>query len=194
MKRSRTSLCMVVGLLASLWILFALLGTRTSGDEAFYRGEPVSFWRAGVKAWAEHPIVREGASETDWMDGPEKLVPWLHEGPGNSPLPLIGADHAAVPVLVELTKDKDAFVRVYAIHSLGKLGSKAQSAVPALLARRYDFADGQCCVQGCGIVDGKPGLSTVFHRAWGTGGSVSQEAGKALRQIDPVAAAKADEN
>jgi HEAT repeat protein len=43
-----------------------------------------------------------------------------------------------VPVLIELLRDDDAFVRRDAAHALGQIGSAARSAEPALLTATRD--------------------------------------------------------
>jgi HEAT repeat protein len=78
-------------------------------------------------------------------------------------LPQRTADAAqVVPALIEALKDRDADVRVSAAIGLGSFGEQARDAIPALQAAQKNGRDAR----------------------------VREAAGKALKRIDPTAAAK----
>jgi hypothetical protein len=60
-------------------------------------------------------------------------------GRADESLPLRDHSPDAIPVLLDLLKDRDAAVRAYSIQTLGDLGSDAMIAVPALTQRLDDY-------------------------------------------------------
>jgi hypothetical protein len=141
--------------------------------QAFYRGRPTAYWRDRVLAWL-HP------TDLSTLTTPRPKMPpsagWLDllfaspGVPGADPIP--EGDAGAIPVLVELLRDPDAFVRLYAIGKLKALGSRAREAVPALLALRRD--------EKCGRFPGCPEMNLSLDICVET----------AIEQIDPDVAAR----
>ena len=103
--------------------------------EAFYRGKPTSYWRGRVLAWndlgfyppANDLIVRRPPWWADclpWRSGRAASLAEEEPFPENDP--------AAVPVLVELLRDRDADVRADAAEALKRINplAAAEAGVP----------------------------------------------------------------
>ncbi len=82
---------------------------------------------------------------------------------------------STVPILIEVLHDPDPGMRISAAVALGKVGSPAKEAIPALSALLNDPALGEPTIMGRGV--GKE--------------SVSNAAANAIRRIEPDAATKA---
>jgi HEAT repeat protein len=86
----------------------------------------------------------------------------------------ISEHKAAIPALIELLKNEDAGVRYMAAESLERIGPKAKEAVPALTEALKD-----------------PGQASFSSPTATEYKAISDEAAKALKNIDPEAAKKA---
>jgi HEAT repeat protein len=78
-----------------------------------------------------------------------------------------------VPVLIELLSHEDAGVRIIAVYALGRIGPDARVAVPAIMS----------------LIEETERSSADLLR-WIEQGSLSEEAVKALKRIDPEAAVR----
>jgi HEAT repeat protein len=94
--------------------------------EPFYDGMPACYWRWQLRGWiaqtADVPFWRLA-----WLRRllPEPKVP-------SRPQVLDGGP-AAVPVLIELAREEELWIRVLAVASLGRVASRAKDAVPVLI-------------------------------------------------------------
>lgn len=186
-KRLWIAIVLVIILLS---LLFPPVYWRAIGyirGEAFYKGRPTSYWHIELKEWDEGPpppswqhdfLARFGITSTQAR--PSILVQddWTGEllysvrRYGNFPytdLPppevlarLLADQEEALPVLVELLKDEDEDVKLWAIVTVSRLGSDAESAITPL--KRL-------------LKDKSP--------------KVRRAAGLALKRIDPVEAVQA---
>jgi hypothetical protein len=111
----------------------------TLRGESFYRGRPTSYWSREVSRCPKTSDYRCSLAGL-WhaprvpatrVDG-VKAVFGLPHTVTSPRFPLRDDDPSAVPVLIDLLKDPDPGVRMYAAESLGGLGTAAAAAVPAL--------------------------------------------------------------
>jgi hypothetical protein len=96
-------------------------------NEPFYDRMPASYWKDHMRAW----------TAKEWKP-PPAVIAWLLRlagiGSGPSKPRVLDGGKEAVPVLVELVKEKDLWVRTLAMRSLARIGPEAREAVPALIA------------------------------------------------------------
>ena len=113
--------------------------------EAFYRGRPTSCWSHEVARCPKTPFYRR--SLLAFPDAPTvpatqldrlKAVLGLKHTVTLPTFPLRDDDPAAVPVLIELLRDPESEVRMYAAQSLGGLGRSAAGAETALTEALQD--------------------------------------------------------
>jgi hypothetical protein len=110
--------------------------------ESFFRGRPTSYWSREVKDWMAsqdwgcippprlHTLPEVlGYDRTDWLERRLGIPPRV----GADAPCLWEGDRKAVPVLVELLKDKDTSVAAKAASGLGRIGPEARGTVPALI-------------------------------------------------------------
>jgi hypothetical protein len=169
----------LLGLAAAAAVLSPGVRWRLWGlwrGEAFYQGRPTSYWRGQILHYpnnmAGYGRRRHGAEPGHYY-ATASPVDELKRVCGVScdirqvPFPFAERSPAALPVLIELLRDRDPVLRRYAADCLGDLGPKARAAVPALLrALRDQEKGGFFC-------------------------TVSEAAADALKQIDPETAAQA---
>ena len=105
--------------------------------EAEYDGRTTSQWESEIQYW--EPLLKcrgsKAMSYTLWIRREPVWTTWLgllgiQAGHPQADLPLLGADPAAVPVLVELLASRDAQSRLIALQGLQYLGPKARAASP----------------------------------------------------------------
>jgi hypothetical protein len=134
-------------------------------SEPVYDGKPAGYWKAEMRKWtAQQP----GA----------KLPPVLEGG------------EEAVPVLIELVKEVDLWVRVLAIRSLARIGPAARDAVPVLITALEDHR----IVDSFDVPGGEGfgmdwALLPVYREAaeaLGAIGPAAQAAVPALRKVRPT--------
>jgi hypothetical protein len=136
-----------VGLL--LVVALALPGVRWwvyghLRGEAMYRGRPTSYWSHEVARSVMTPFYRRSLAGLDAPTVPASHLDALKAALGLQytvtwpTFPLRDDDPAAVPVLMELLKDPESEVRMYAAQSLGGLGTSAAVAEPALTEALQD--------------------------------------------------------
>jgi hypothetical protein len=129
-------------------------------NEPFFRNRPVCWWRHELRHWRsileradiEFRLDIERSDDPsnvyEHMDAGAWIAPgdawvrmyspfeeWLHEFfriKTTQALPLLQADPAALPVLVELLKDEDVKTRIIALAGLCYQGTHAASALPAI--------------------------------------------------------------
>jgi hypothetical protein len=99
--------------------------------EPFYEHMPASYWKAKMRVWTAKDFKP-----------PPAPISWLLQLVGNQAGPsrprVLDGGREAVPVLIELVKEDDLWVRILAIRSLARIGPEAQEAVPALIAALGD--------------------------------------------------------
>jgi len=104
---------------------------------------------------------------------------------------------AAIPVLLDTLKDRDATVRAAAATALGQIHAEPEVVVPALIQLLHDpnlFVRARAAeaVGGFGVTGQAATAALIELRsAKDSGSDVLQAANKALRAIDPEAAARA---
>jgi hypothetical protein len=146
--------------------------------EAFYRGRPTSYWRRQVLDYPGQETLYNRYLPPSMQPGyayalatpVDSLRRVFHLPYHLAPLryPFEEKMSAATPVLTELPRDGDPYVRRYATDCPGDIGPAAKPAVPALLAALGDHEVGAI-----------------------PKGRVSGSAAIALKKIDPQAAAEA---
>jgi hypothetical protein len=191
--RRRLLLCLALMLFIGASLLHPLVHWGLIGwarGEAFYQGRPTSYWRQKIQEYQQAMPQRleeylqsldgrRPASQAHWM-GKVKSVLGLPADDEFVPPAVLGRsdpsdladrgifllngppDPLAIPVLIELLVDSDPDVRWSAIHPLMSLGPQANKAIPSL---RRLLKDNDWLVSGY--------------------------AKKAIRAIDPEAAADA---
>jgi hypothetical protein len=131
---------MAVGLTAGIWItsesetVAALLR-----GEHFYHGKPTSFWSKEVQECVKTPFYRSDAHFHELMEErPATIGDRVRQYFGLSyeterpKRPLRDENPKAIPVLVDLLRDPDPTVRMYAAETLGAFGPAAKAAVREL--------------------------------------------------------------
>jgi len=150
--------------------------------EAFYKGRPTSYWSEELSRWGKQwngyqedqdpTFTRE---ETMWDRFAEGLSGRraLELEFGGEELQLVNPE--AVPVLLDLLKDSNPFVRSIAALCLGKIGPEARPAVPILL-ELFDRA----------MAEPEPpaSISIKTYKVVRIDAACSREYARALRRID----------
>jgi hypothetical protein len=107
-----------LGLMAAgLAVTFFPVGHAGARDSASFQGQATPYWRAEIKAW-------------------------LGRGQMVSPPLVAYRDPKAIPVLVDLVRDKDPAIRKAAIDALGEMGPRARDALPVLRQAANDPVTG----------------------------------------------------
>jgi HEAT repeat protein len=103
------------------------------------------------------------------------------------------AAKAAVPPLVQAFKGKDARVRAAAVGALGKIHSDPDDVIPLLMGclDDDDLNDHAALALGRFGALSKAAIPKLIPLLNGSGKEIRYAARVALKQIDPVAAAKA---
>jgi HEAT repeat protein len=153
---------------------------------------------------------------------PPGLITWLLRltgtGSGPSRPHVLDGGKEAVPVLIELVREEEPWVRILAIRSLGRIGPEAREAVPALIEvlgdsrifdsfdePRWDWEGGSLSDWAClpvyqeaaaalGAIgpDAKAAVPDLIKLRRTDGGNdyTSSTIDHALKGIDPAAAAE----
>jgi HEAT repeats len=106
--------------------------------ESFYRCRPTSYWSNRI---LNGPIPYSPGYVVSW--DPSTYVPASSIDQVKKSLgmkytvtpyhyPLRDHDPSAIPVLIELLRDRNSWVRMYAVETLGDFGPKASDAIPVL--------------------------------------------------------------
>jgi HEAT repeats len=113
--------------------------------EASYRAYPTSFWKREILLYPRYcnfEILSGPAIKSDRIF---LGAPWIRS---SGYLPLRSGDTMCIPVLLELLKDDNAYVRSYSIDTLGRFGRRARSALPQL---RKLIRDEDICAFGYSV-------------------------------------------
>src|SRR5437870_966533 len=94
--------------------------------EHFYRGMPSSYWSFTIQNWSHN--IDEGRDRP--APGFGTAIGYL--GMGGDVPPILRGGEPAVPVLCDLLKDENEFVRFKAAQSLASMGTAAKDAIPVL--------------------------------------------------------------
>jgi hypothetical protein len=159
--------------------------------EAFYRGRPTSYWRAEIQAL--------GTGRTKpWL--PPAWSGWLRRyyraGKGRPASP---PDPALVPMLLELLRDQDAWVRRCAASMLGNHLEFCPTSNPAVLQAlvvglQDEERDVRCeSTRALGSLGprARPATPALLVALTDREAIVRDAAAEALQQINPRAAAEA---
>jgi hypothetical protein len=102
--------------------------------EAFYEGRPTTYWRRQIQSYSDglqnlfppsHPSQLgnfRAVRQRDWLD---RWDDYLRGGRLEVPAILIESNAAAIPVLVELTRDNDLIVALSALGVLRRIDPEA---------------------------------------------------------------------
>ncbi len=100
--------------------------------DAFYRGRPTRYWAGAIRAWSPEHTLRL-RDRTRWL---LRLLPSLRLG--YPPDVFILGETSAVPVLRELTRWDDVWVRSRAVSALQSYGHMSEEIVPTLVQALED--------------------------------------------------------
>jgi hypothetical protein len=98
-------------------------------DESFYKGRPTSYWSGAIKSWAANFYALPPAPlppAPTWYGRLRAVLAGLTAA--DDALPGAGGDPKAIPVLIELLRDKDAVVREWAAGNLAMMPSNPEAA------------------------------------------------------------------
>ena len=203
MKKTRWVLLVAVVLFCIIGVVLSIPESRCLvlaylKSEAWYHGRPTGYWSLALRK--HYSFV--GEPRPQWQVRLERWVSF--SGPAGpdrhltDPDPLGELDASAVPVLIELLKDRQSSqVRCVAAYHLGLLGQTAQVVVPALSEAVQD-PDELVQVEAIAALEriGPPGqvgparlVALHDKRA-----RVRITAADALRRLDPQAAKEAGIN
>ncbi len=143
----RRSICLGALLLAGLAVALLVPEIRYSipgwlrGDHC-YRGLPTSYWSGAIQDWHK-------ATSTPRSPPITLLSRWFAMSDASPPAPgLLGRGREGMPVLIELLRDRDPFVKIQALSTLASLGPAAREAVPALRQALADDEEPSDPLQG----------------------------------------------
>jgi len=127
----RRSICLGALLLAGLAIALLVPEIRYSvpgwlrGDKRYW-GLPTSYWSGAIQDWHRATSTPRSASLP-------LLGRWFAMSDASPPSPsVLGGGREGIPVLIELLRDRDPFVKIQAVSTLASLGPAAREAAPAL--------------------------------------------------------------